>query len=71
LRAHFDGKVLIPDEPTGLEPGAQVRVTIEPIDQIEPTAQTPRLPFQPLNIRIPPELSNAIALDPEFGLQDS
>jgi hypothetical protein len=31
LKAHFDGKVLVPDEPLALAPNQQVRITIEPI----------------------------------------
>ncbi len=31
LNAHFDGKVLVPDEPLALKPNQQVRITIEPI----------------------------------------
>lgn len=31
LNAHFDGKVIVPDEPLALTPNQQVRITIEPI----------------------------------------
>ena len=31
LKAHFDGKVLVPDEPLTLAPNQQVRITVEPI----------------------------------------
>jgi len=31
LNAHFDGKVLVPDEPLALEPNQQVRITVEPV----------------------------------------
>ncbi|HEX4794182.1 MAG TPA: hypothetical protein VH370_10345 [Humisphaera sp.] len=31
LKAHFDGKVLVPDEPLALAPNQQVRITVEPI----------------------------------------
>lgn len=30
LKAHFDGKVLVPDEPLALAPNQKVRITIEP-----------------------------------------
>ncbi|HZL37102.1 MAG TPA: hypothetical protein VFC78_17415 [Tepidisphaeraceae bacterium] len=32
LKAHFDGKVLVPDEPLALALNQQVRITVEPID---------------------------------------
>lgn len=71
LNAHFDGKAIIPDEPTGLAVGTRLRVTLEPIEPtaVEPTAEPQR--FRPLSIHIAPELSNAIAQDPEFDLQES
>jgi len=33
LNAHFDGKVLVPDEPLALKPNQRVRIQIESIDQ--------------------------------------
>lgn len=35
LNAHFDGKVLVPDEPLALKPNQRVRIQIEPIESIE------------------------------------
>ena len=32
LNAHFDGKVIVPDEPLALKPNQKVRISIEPID---------------------------------------
>ncbi len=32
LNAHFDGKVLVPDEPLALKPNQKVRISVEPID---------------------------------------
>ena len=32
LNAHFDGKAIIPDEPTGLAAGSRLRVTVETIE---------------------------------------
>ncbi|MDZ4817540.1 MAG: DUF2281 domain-containing protein [Planctomycetota bacterium] len=29
ITAHFDGRVIVPDEPLSLQPGEKVRVTIE------------------------------------------
>ncbi len=36
LNAHFDGKVIVPDEPLALAPNQRVRIQIEPIEA-EPT----------------------------------
>jgi len=33
LNAHFDGKVIVPDEPLALKPNQRVRIQVEPIDQ--------------------------------------
>jgi hypothetical protein len=72
LKAHFDGKMIVPDEPlpVSLQTGARLKVNIETIDEAAPVAPVPQ-PFQPLNIHIAPELSNAIALDPEFNIEES
>lgn len=32
LNAHFDGKVIIPDEPLALKPNQRVRISVEAID---------------------------------------
>ncbi len=31
LNAHFDGKVIVPDEPLSLAPSQKIRISIEPI----------------------------------------
>lgn len=33
LNAHFDGKVIVPDEPLALAPNQAVRITVEVIEQ--------------------------------------
>ena len=40
LNAHFDGKVLVPDEPLNLAPNERVRITIEKIEEIKPSTAT-------------------------------
>jgi len=35
IKAHFDGKVFVPDEPIHLPPNQQVNITIEQIEPIE------------------------------------
>ncbi|MFN0137440.1 MAG: hypothetical protein ACKVS9_15155 [Phycisphaerae bacterium] len=42
LNAHFDGKVIVPDEPLALKPNQRVRIQIEPIDQPLPQADSKR-----------------------------
>jgi len=72
LNGHFDGKTIVLDEPVTLplRPGARVTLVVEPVG--EPPAVTPACAgFKPLNIRIAPELSNAIALDDEFNIEES
>ncbi len=80
VRAHFDGKhSLVLDEPVDLPIGTPLRVHVEPVNdetahRAEPSPDkvtpAPRK-WQPLNIQIDPELSNAIALDPEFNIEES
>jgi hypothetical protein len=38
IRAHFDGKVIVPDEPVDLQPGQQVVLDVEAVrvDQVDP-----------------------------------
>lgn len=45
LKAHFDGKVFVPDEPVALAPNQKVKVTVEPADAAptpEPATDKPR-----------------------------
>ena len=72
LCAHFDGKVIVPDEPTGLAPGTRLRVTLEPLDQPTDAGSGPlellrRLPL----IHISPEDAGAINRDPAFDVEES
>jgi hypothetical protein len=69
LNAHFDGKSIIPDEPISLPSGTRLRVSIEPMDDHGSLPQARS--FRPLDIKIEPELSNAIALDSEFDIEES
>jgi hypothetical protein len=78
--AHFDGKQsLVLDEPVDLPVGTPLRVHVEAVyDKATPpivsaaskVTPAPRR-FRPLNIQIDPELSHAIALDPEFNIEES
>jgi len=71
LNAHFDGKTIVLDEPFSLplQSGTRLKVKVETLEEASAAAPAPRR-FQPLNIRIAPELSHAIALDPEFNIEE-
>jgi len=45
LNAHFDGKVIVPDEPLDLRPNQRVRIQIEAIDSGRESAAKPRRVF--------------------------
>ena len=72
LNAHFDGKTIILDDPFSLplKSGTRLKVRVETIDDAPNAALVPQ-PFKPLNIQITSELSNSIALDPEFDIEES
>lgn len=75
INAHFDGKVFVPDEPVDFPVGAQLRVHVERVrgETTTPAGKVTSVPrkWQPLDIQIHPDLSNAIALDPEFNIEES
>ncbi len=50
LNAHYDGKVIVPDEPLMLKPNQRLRISIEPIDaKLDESADTPnRVDFSKL-----------------------
>jgi hypothetical protein len=67
FKAHFDGRAIVPDDPISLPVGTQLKVHIEVVTAAAPPP-VPRV-FRPLDIQIDPELSKAIAEDPEFNPQ--
>ncbi len=71
LNAHFDGKTIVIDEPVSmpLKAGARLKINVELLDEPK-RADARNGHFQPLDIAIDPALSNAIALDPEFNIED-
>ena len=69
LSAHFDGKVIVPDEPTDLAPGARLRVTLEPLDQ--PAATVSGKLELPLLTGVDPQVVRAIMEDPEFDIENA
>jgi hypothetical protein len=72
LNAHFDGKTIVLDDPLPLpfRSGTRLKVMVEMAEEPRAVTPAPRH-FQPLNIRIDPELSHAIALDHEFNIEES
>ncbi len=42
LNAHFDGKVIVPDEPLALKPNQKLRISVEPIEPSAPGEPKPR-----------------------------
>lgn len=72
VNAHFDGKSIVPDEPISppLRSGDRLRIQIEPLQSSLPVATGLGI-IQPLNIKIDSELSSAIALEPEFNIENS
>ena len=80
VRAHFGGRQsLVLDRPVDLPIATPLRMHVEPLSDeatlpAEPSAAkvtpAPRK-WQPLDIQIDPELSHAIALDPEFDVEEA
>ena len=72
LNAHFDGKTIVLDEPFSLPipSGTRLKVSVEAINEA-PADDASSRQFQPLNIRIASEQSHAIALDPEFNIEEA
>jgi len=72
LNAHFDGKTIVPDEPSVLpfRSGVRLRVQVEAVEPLT-TPNGRAYTFQPLDIHIDPELSRAIAEAPEFSIEES
>ena len=47
LNAHFNGKVIVPDEPLALQPNQRLRIQVEPIDEsYSPSGSKCRLGLQ-------------------------
>ena len=72
LNAHFDGKVIVPDEPSSLTvpAGTRLRISVEAVDETA-ASKSRTAHFQPLDIRVDPDVSHSIALDPEFNIEES
>ena len=64
VKAHFDGKVFVPDEPVDFRPGARVDVTIAPPVSAEGSDAGDLL--APVIVDLDRDTSLAIAHDPEL-----
>lgn len=72
LNAHFDGKAIVLDEPSSLPLRAGMRLKVR-VELVEESAGATTRParLEPLNIQIDPQLSNMIASDPRFDIEES
>ena len=70
IRAHFDGKFIVPDEPVNLPFNRPLTVRVEETPAPAPTSRA-ALKWQPLNLPVNAELSRAIAEEPEFDIEES
>jgi hypothetical protein len=72
LNGHFDGRVIVLDEPSSLplRTGTRLKINVELVDEASKDTTTPTH-FQPLNVQIDAELSKRIASDPQFNIEES
>jgi hypothetical protein len=72
LNGHFDGRRIVVDEPVNLPlpSGTRLKISVEAVDEASTGTQPPRA-FEPLKIRIDPDVSNAIALENEYNIEES
>jgi hypothetical protein len=69
LMGHFDGKVIVPDEPPDLARGARLRVTVEPMEESDSSRATGKLDL-PLLTGVDPKVVHAIMEDTEFDIEN-
>jgi hypothetical protein len=69
IRAHFDGKFVVPDEPVNMLPNRPLTLRVE---EVVVAAEKP-LPqkWLPLNLPVNAELARAIAEESEFDIEES
>ncbi len=68
IRAHFDGKVFVPDETVDVPVGAPLELQVEPVP-CAGAASTDDL-LSPVIVGLDPALSQAIASDPELAAEN-
>ena len=68
IRAHFDGKVFVPDETVDVPVGAPLALRIEPVPS-SAVINTDDL-LSPVIVGLAPALSQQIASDPELAAEN-
>jgi hypothetical protein len=66
IKAHFDGKVLVPEEPVDLPLNRTLIVHVE----TEATPPAGKVPLRPLIFPKNPEAARKLIEDPEAGLEN-
>lgn len=66
LNAHFDGKVIVPDEPLALKANQKVRISVEPLasDHLQATFTPHSDPTAALLNGMPLDERDALHIDP-------
>jgi hypothetical protein len=71
IRAHFDGRFLVPDEPVNLPPHRPLTLRVEEAPAANAAPDMPPQKWLPLNLPVNAELARAIAEEPEFDIEES
>lgn len=69
IHAHFDGKVIVPEQPVDLPRNTRLTIQVEPATASQVTPAPRR--FEPLPLQIDPALAQAVAEDPDLGIEES
>jgi hypothetical protein len=73
IKAHFDGRVFVPDEPVPFRLGEQV-VILWMADAVEGAEKGPlpdESPLRPILVPSDPDAARRLICDPESGLENS
>jgi hypothetical protein len=68
ILAHFDGKVLVPDEPVDVPIGTPLRLHVEAVTK-DATRSSDQL-LSPVIVGLDADLAQAIAIDPTFDAEN-
>lgn len=69
IRAHYDGKVFVPDEPVILDAGLKVVIPVPSRDNHAESVESllAKLPL----VHLPPGVAREIAEDPDLDIEES
>ena len=70
IKAHFDGRVFVPDEPVALKPGERVVVQAEAESVSEKEDTTDVSFLRKLDIHLDPKVLREIVEDPELSIEN-